>query len=152
MAFRLRVIAVEYHSFGETVLTGLLEAGQIGAGDPIRVPTANGTLFQSVVASMEGPGPEPPPFRAEKVGNAPLIVGVAGTPPKKDIVVPVVAEGSSTSHALEALREIVASRRLGEAWARLRGAMQHQASVCGAALPHLIRLAPSLTPNEQRDL
>src|SRR5215475_10966317 len=152
MAFRLRVIAVEYDSFGETVLTGVLEVGQIGAGDPIRIPTANGTSFQSVVASMEGPGPEPPPFRAEKVGNATLIVGVAGTPPKKDVVVPCVAEGSSTSHALDALREIVATRRLGEAWVHLRGAMQHQGSVCGAALPHLIRLAPSLTPDEQRDL
>ena len=151
MAFRLRVIAVEYDSFGETVLTGVLEAGQIGGGDAILVPTANGTPFQSVVASMEGPGPEPP-FRAEKVGNATLIVGVAGTPPKKDVVVPCVAEGSSTSHALEALHEIVATRRLGEAWVRLRGAMQHQGSVCGAALPHLIRLAPSLTPDEQRDL
>src|SRR5262245_58506585 len=107
MAFRLRVIAVEYDSFGETVLTGVLEAGQIAGGDAIRVPTANGASFQSVVASMEGPGPEPPPFHAEKVGNAPLIVGVAGTPPKKDIVVPCVAEGSSTSHVLEALREIV---------------------------------------------
>jgi len=70
MAFRLRVIAVEYDSFGETVLAGVLEAGQIGGEDPIRVPTANGTLFQSVVLSMEGPGPEPPRFRAEKVGNA----------------------------------------------------------------------------------
>ena len=152
MAFRLRVKAVEYDSFGETVLTGVLEAGQIGAGDPIRVPTANGTSFQSVVASMEGPGPEPPPFRAEKVGNATLIVGVAGTPPKKDVIVPCVAEGSPTTDALEALREIVATRRLGEAWVHLRGAMQHQASVCGAALPHLIRLAPSLTADEQRDL
>ena len=151
MAFRLRVKAVEYDSFGETVLTGVLEAGQIGAGDPIRVPTANGTSFQSVVASMEGPGPEPPPFRAEKVGNATLIVGVACTPPKKDVIVPCVAEGSPTTDALEALREIVATRRLGEAWVRLRGAMQHQV-VCGAALPHLIRLAPSLTPDEQRDL
>ena len=152
MVFRLRVTTVEYDSFDETVLTGVLEAGQIGAGDAIRVPTANGTSFQSVVASMEGPGPEPPPFRAEKVGNATLIVGVAGTPPKKDVVVPCVAEGSSTFHALEALHEIVATRRLGESWVRLRGAMQHQGSVCGAALPHLIRLAPSLTPNEQREL
>src|SRR5262245_41434689 len=152
MAFRLRVIAVEYDSFGETVLTGVLEAGQVAGGDAIRIPRANGTSFQSVVVSMEGPGPEPPPFRAEKVGNAPLIVGVAGTPPKIDIIVPCVAEGSSTSHALEALHEIVATRRLGEAWVRLRSAMANQGSVCGAALPQLIRLAPSLTPNEQREL
>ena len=152
MAFRLRVKAVEYDRFGETVLTGVLEMGEIGAGYAIRVPTANGTSFQSVVASMEGPGPEPPPFRAEKVGNATLIVGVACTPPKKDVIVPCVAEGSPTTDALEALREIVATRRLGEAWVRLRGAMQHQGSVCGAALPHLIRLTPSLTPDEQRDL
>src|SRR5262249_31230204 len=152
MAFRLRVIAVEYDSFGETLLTGVLEAGQIGAGDPIRVPTASGTSFQSVVASMEGPGPEPPPFRAETVGDATLLVGVAGTPPKKDVVVPCVAEGSATPDALEALREIVATGRLGEAWKRLQGAMRHQGSVCSAALPHLIRLAPSLTPDEQIDL
>jgi hypothetical protein len=54
--------------------------------------------------------------------------------------------------ALEALGEIVATRRLREAWERLRGQMQHQASVTSAALPHLIRLAPTLTPREQRDL
>jgi len=101
---------------------------------------------------MEGPGPEPPPFRAETVGDATLIVGVAGTPPKKDVVVPCVAEGSATPDALEALREIVATGRLGEAWKRLQGAMRHQGSVCSAALPHLIRLAPSLTPDEQIDL
>jgi len=93
MAFRLRVTAVEYDSFGETVLTGVLESGQIGGGDSISVPTASGTSFRSVVSSMEGPGPDPPPFRADKIGMAPLIVGVAGTPPKKDIVVPCVAEG-----------------------------------------------------------
>ena len=61
----LRVIAVEYDSFGETVLTGVLEAGQIAGGDAIRVPTANGASFQSVVASMEGPGPESPPPRGK---------------------------------------------------------------------------------------
>src|SRR5262249_3592397 len=88
----------------------------------------NGTSFQSVVASMEGPGPEPPPFRAEKVGNATLIVGVAGTPPKKDVVVPCVAE-SSTSHPLEALSEIVATRRLGEAWGGLRRAAPQDSDV-----------------------
>ena len=36
-------LAVEYDRFGETVLTGVLKAGQIGAGDAISVPTANGT-------------------------------------------------------------------------------------------------------------
>jgi putative ABC transport system substrate-binding protein len=46
-----------------------------------------------VASSMEGPGPGPPPFCADKIGAAPLIVGVAGTPPKKDVVVPCVAEG-----------------------------------------------------------
>ncbi len=93
MAFRLRVTAVEYDSFGETVLTGVLESGQIGGGDPIRVPTASATSFQSVVASMEGPSPDPPPFRADIIGKATLIVGVEGTPAKKDVVVPCVAEG-----------------------------------------------------------
>ena len=61
----------------------------------------------------------------------------------------------STPRALEALREIVATGCLGEAWERLQGEIQHQGSVCGvtsAALPHLIRLAPSLTAVEQRDL
>jgi hypothetical protein len=42
---------------------------------------------------MEGPGPDPPPFRADKIGKATLIVGVEGTPPKKDVAVPCVAEG-----------------------------------------------------------
>jgi len=93
MAFRLRVTAVEYDSFGETVLTGVLESGQIGGGDSISVPTASGTSFRSVISSMEGPGPDPPPFRADKIGTATLIVGVEGTPPRKDVVVPCVAEG-----------------------------------------------------------
>jgi len=93
MGFRLRVTAVEYDRFGETVLSGVLESGQIGGGDPICIPTASGTSFRSVVTSMEGPGPEPPPFRADKIGKATLIVGVEGTPPKKDVVIPCVAEG-----------------------------------------------------------
>ena len=83
----------EYDSFGETVLTGVLESGQIGGGDPICIPTGSGPSFQSFVASMEGPGPDPPPFRAEKIGKATLIVGVEGTPLKKDVAVPCVAEG-----------------------------------------------------------
>src|SRR5262245_22066860 len=61
----------------------------------------------------------------------------------------------STPRALEALREIVATGRLGEAWQRLQDEIQHQGSVYGvtsAALPHLIRLAPSLAPDEQIDL
>src|SRR5438445_13335212 len=93
MSFRLRVSAVEYDSFGETVLTGVLESGQIGGGDPIRIPTASGTSFKSVVASMEGPGPDPPPFRADKIGKATHIVGLDGTPPKEDVVVACFAEG-----------------------------------------------------------
>ena len=93
MAFRLRVTAVEYDSYGETVLTGHLESGQIGGGDSIRVPTGSGISFQSVIASMEGPGPDPPPFRADKIGNATLIVGVEGTPPMKDVIVPCLADG-----------------------------------------------------------
>src|SRR5262245_21543308 len=88
MAFRLRVTAIKYDTFGETVLTGLLESGQIGGGDSISLPTASGTLFRSVVSSMEGPGPDPPPFRADKIGMAPLVVGVEGAPAKKDVIVP----------------------------------------------------------------
>jgi hypothetical protein len=93
MTFRLRVKAVKYDTFGETVLTGVLESGQIGGGDSISVPTASGTSFRSVVSSIEGPGPDLPPFRADKIGTAKLIVGVEGTPPKKDVIVPCVAEG-----------------------------------------------------------
>jgi hypothetical protein len=93
MAFRLKVTRVEYDSFGETVLTCVLESGHIGCGDSIGVPTASGAPFQSVVASMEGPGPDPPPFRADKIGEATLIVGVEGTPAKRDVIVPCVAEG-----------------------------------------------------------
>jgi hypothetical protein len=61
----------------------------------------------------------------------------------------------STPRAIELLREIVSTGRLGEAWQELREEITHQGSVYGvtsAALPHLIRLAPSLTPDEQRDL
>jgi hypothetical protein len=61
----------------------------------------------------------------------------------------------SAPHALEALAEIVATGRLGDVWKRLQAEMLHQESVYGvtsAALPHLIRLAPSLTPEEQIDL
>lgn len=93
MAFRLRVTKVEYDRFGETVLTGVLESGQIGGGDVIRIPTAAGNSFQSAVTSMEGPGPDPPPFRAEKIGKVTLIVGVEGAPPKHNIAVPCIAEG-----------------------------------------------------------
>jgi hypothetical protein len=56
----------------------------------------------------------------------------------------------STARAIELLRQIVSMGRLGEAWQEF-----HEGSVYGvtsAALPHLIRLAPSLTPDEQRHL
>src|SRR4029450_10844867 len=61
----------------------------------------------------------------------------------------------STQRAIELLREIVSTGRLGEAWKDFREEIIHQGSVYGvtsAALPHLIRLAPSLTSQEQRDL
>ncbi|HEX6683029.1 MAG TPA: WD40 repeat domain-containing protein [Candidatus Limnocylindrales bacterium] len=61
----------------------------------------------------------------------------------------------STPKAVEALREIVAAGRLGDAWDRLRAEILHQGSVydvSSAALPHLIRLAPTLTADEQHDL
>ena len=57
--------------------------------------------------------------------------------------------------ALELLREIVETRSLGEAWTEFRDEIFHQGTIYGmtsAALPHLIRLAPSLTADEQRDL
>ena len=61
----------------------------------------------------------------------------------------------STPRAIELLREIVSTGRLGEAWGELHDEIIHQGTVYGAtsaALPHLIRLAPSLTPDEQRQL
>ena len=57
--------------------------------------------------------------------------------------------------ALTLLREIVETRSLGEKWADFRDEIYHQGTIYGmtsAALPHLIRLAPSLTPEEQCDL
>jgi hypothetical protein len=61
----------------------------------------------------------------------------------------------SARRAIELLRRIVSTRRLGTEWEELRDEIIHQGSVYGvtsAALPHLIRLAPSLPPDEQRDL
>jgi hypothetical protein len=61
----------------------------------------------------------------------------------------------STPRAIELLRQIVSTGRLGEAWRDFHGEIIHQGTVYGvtsAALPHLIRLAPSLTPDEQIDL
>ncbi|KRR15916.1 hypothetical protein CQ14_29050 [Bradyrhizobium lablabi] len=61
----------------------------------------------------------------------------------------------SAERAIELLRQIVSTGRLGEAWDQLHEEITHQGSVYGvtsAALPHLIRLAPSLTPVEQHNL
>src|SRR4029450_6480876 len=61
----------------------------------------------------------------------------------------------SAPRAIELLRQIVSTGRLGEAWQQLQEEIIHQGTVYGvtsAALPHLIRLAPSLTPDEQREL
>ena len=62
---------------------------------------------------------------------------------------------NSTPRVIELLRQIVSTGRLGEAWGELHDEIIHQGTVYGvtsAALPHLIRLAPSLTPDEQRQL
>jgi len=61
----------------------------------------------------------------------------------------------SAPRAIELLRQIVSTGRLGEAWQELQEEIIHQGTVYGvtsAALPHLIRLAPLLTPDEQREL
>jgi hypothetical protein len=61
----------------------------------------------------------------------------------------------SAPRAIELLRQIMSTGRLGEAWDQLHEEITHQGSVYGvtsAALPHLIRLAPSLPPAEQRNL
>lgn len=50
---------------------------------------------------------------------------------------------------------IVASGQLGEQWPELRDHLFHQGTIydmTSAALPHLIRLAPSLSRDEQREL
>jgi hypothetical protein len=61
----------------------------------------------------------------------------------------------SKENAIARLREVVASRHLGEAWSELRGEILHQGSVYGvssAAIPHLVDLAPYLTAESRRDL
>lgn len=57
--------------------------------------------------------------------------------------------------AHELLCGFVESGRLGEQWSEFRDEIYHQGTIYGmtsAALPHLIRLAPSLSRDEQRDL
>jgi hypothetical protein len=89
---RLHVTSVDYDDgFGETVLTGVLEAGRLGRGDRLRIPTSSGS-FDSVVIGVEGPGPALPPFEAEDLRRAVLLVGVDGSPPNRDIRVPCKAE------------------------------------------------------------
>jgi hypothetical protein len=61
----------------------------------------------------------------------------------------------SRERAMTLLREIVASRQLGQAWERLREELQHQGSVYGmtsAALPYLVELAEELPADEASEL
>ena len=61
----------------------------------------------------------------------------------------------SAENAVARLREIVATRQLGEAWRGLCDEMLHQGSVYGvssAAIPHLIDVAPHLDAASRRDL
>jgi WD40 repeat protein len=61
----------------------------------------------------------------------------------------------SKENAVARLREIVATRQLGEAWNDLRGEMLHQGSVYGvssAVIPHLVEVAPYLSAKSRRDL
>lgn len=61
----------------------------------------------------------------------------------------------SAANAITCLREIVATRQLGEAWSGLRDEMLHQGSVCGvssAAIPHLVDVAPHLAAASRLEL
>ena len=61
----------------------------------------------------------------------------------------------SAEKAIARLREIVATRQLGEAWSGLCDEMLHQGSVYGvssAAIPHLIDVAPHLPAASRGDL
>jgi hypothetical protein len=61
----------------------------------------------------------------------------------------------SAENAVARLREIVATRELGEAWNGLCDEMLHQGSVYGvslAAIPHLVDVAPHLPAVSRRDL
>ena len=70
----------------------------------------------------------------------------------RDAGIDVVAQ---TADADGLLREIVATRQLGEAWSGLCDEMLHQGSVYGvssAAIPHLIDVAPHLPAASRGDL
>jgi len=61
----------------------------------------------------------------------------------------------SAENAIARLREIVATRQLGEAWSGLCDEMLHQGSAYGvssAAIPHLIDVAPHLPAASRGDL
>jgi hypothetical protein len=61
----------------------------------------------------------------------------------------------SPEHAIASLREVVATRQLGEAWRDLCDEILHQGSVYGvssAAIPHLVDVAPDLPLASRRDL
>lgn len=61
----------------------------------------------------------------------------------------------SSENAIARLREIVATRQLGEAWRGLCDEILQQGSVYGvssAAIPHLVDVAPYLPAVSRRDL
>lgn len=61
----------------------------------------------------------------------------------------------SAENAIARLREVVATRRLGDAWGELREEIIHQGTVyavSSAAIPHLVDLAPRLPADSRRDL
>ncbi|WP_327000000.1 hypothetical protein OHA72_33330 [Dactylosporangium sp. NBC_01737] len=61
----------------------------------------------------------------------------------------------SAGDAVARLREVVAARRLGDAWKALQDEILHQGSVyavTSAAIPHLVDLAPHLPDDERRAL
>ncbi len=61
----------------------------------------------------------------------------------------------SAENAIAQLREVVATRTLGEAWRELRDEMLHQGSVYGvssAAISHLVDVAPYLPAESRREL
>ncbi|GAA0235203.1 hypothetical protein [Cryptosporangium japonicum] len=61
----------------------------------------------------------------------------------------------STEQALDALREVLTRRQLGESWDELRSELLHQGTVydiTSAAIPHLVDLAPALSVEERAEL
>jgi hypothetical protein len=98
MPFEFEVQSVQYEGRGddaETVLVGLLIAGEIGGPESVVLPTASGQSFRFWMSGMEVEGDMQMPLRP---GTARRIeLALTGQPPKRDIVVPCTAVADGTS-------------------------------------------------------